>query len=338
MGNENQLKNLLETTFQEDATVAPGATGYSDSVDISGMSTIFVQTVIDAPTNSNFLSGTARATFTVPSLAASSASEYLYFYDAAGNSWCACLDKTGADPDPTGNPWGTTAAGRKVKVDISGQTTAAQVATAVAAGLNGLSALTFAVSAAAGDGTFIVTGLVGGVVTAPGTKNPTSAGSAVHISVVATYAGATSAINLTSNAITVSAHGLTTGSQLRITTTGTRPTPLAGGTDYYAIIVDDDTIKLATSLVNAEAGTAIDLTALGYGTQTLDLTDLNVAVNMEISIDGEVWDEVGSDVSVTAAGSVSFREKNPEYRYIRLSFAVTAGQININSKILGKGL
>lgn len=338
MGNQNQLKNLLERDFQVDATVAPGATGYSDSQDVSGMETIFVQSKITSPVDSPFLSGTARATFTMPSLAASVASEYLFFYDSVGNSWCAALNKTGADPDPTGNPWGTTSVGRRVKVDISGATTAAQVATLVAAGLNGLSALTFAASAAAGDGTFIVTGLVAGVVTTPGTKNATSAGVATSMTAAATYAGAVSAIDLVDNEITVAAHGLTTGSVVQITTSGTRPSPLSGSTDYYAIIVDEDTIQLATSLQNALDGVEINLTTYGYGTQNLDIASIDVDVNMQISIDDENWYTPASPQTVAEAKAVSFEEKVPAYKFIRLSFAVTAGQIIINSRILGKGL
>lgn len=44
---------------------------------------------------------------------------------------------------------------------------------------------------------------------------------------------------------------------------GTLPAPLEQGTIYYAIAVDASTIKLATSKVNAKAGTAIDLTTTG---------------------------------------------------------------------------
>lgn len=62
---------------------------------------------------------------------------------------------------------------------------------------------------------------------------------------------------------------LTTGRRVRVSTTGTPPGGLAIDTTYYLIRVDATTLKLATSLVNAQAGTAIDLTSAGTGTHTL---------------------------------------------------------------------
>jgi hypothetical protein len=50
-----------------------------------------------------------------------------------------------------------------------------------------------------------------------------------------------------------------TGELVRITGTSLAP-PLATGTDYYAIRVSDTEIKLATTLANAFAGIAVDLT------------------------------------------------------------------------------
>ena len=48
---------------------------------------------------------------------------------------------------------------------------------------------------------------------------------------------------------------------LRFTSGSALPTPLAINTSYYLIVVDTKTVKLATSLVNALAGTAITLTS-----------------------------------------------------------------------------
>lgn len=62
------------------------------------------------------------------------------------------------------------------------------------------------------------------------------------------------------------AHLLHTGQPVRLTTTGALPSPLAINTTYYAIYVDADSIKLATTNANAVAGTAIDLTTTGSGT------------------------------------------------------------------------
>lgn len=74
--------------------------------------------------------------------------------------------------------------------------------------------------------------------------------------------------------LTATAHGLETGDgPIRVSNSGgALPTGLAAATDYWVIKVSADTFKLATSLTNAYAGTAIDITADGSGTQTLSDT------------------------------------------------------------------
>jgi len=62
-----------------------------------------------------------------------------------------------------------------------------------------------------------------------------------------------------------------TGTELKFSSTGVLPTTLVTGTIYYAIYVDDTTIKVATNPVTAAAGTAINLTDVGSGTHTLDI-------------------------------------------------------------------
>ncbi len=63
-----------------------------------------------------------------------------------------------------------------------------------------------------------------------------------------------------------------TGMKVRATTMGTLPTGLALATDYFVIRVSATTIKLATTLANAVAGTAIDITGQGTGTHALTHT------------------------------------------------------------------
>ncbi|MBI3936758.1 MAG: hypothetical protein HY323_07255 [Betaproteobacteria bacterium] len=60
-----------------------------------------------------------------------------------------------------------------------------------------------------------------------------------------------------------------TGEVVRLTTTDTLPAGLALATDYYLIWQSSTTFKLATSLANARAGTAIDITDAGAGVHTV---------------------------------------------------------------------
>lgn len=77
-------------------------------------------------------------------------------------------------------------------------------------------------------------------------------------------------INVASPAIvTKNNHGLGTGEKVYLQTTGALPTGLSVNTDYYVIELSIDTFKLATTLANALAGTAITTTGAGSGTHTL---------------------------------------------------------------------
>lgn len=63
-----------------------------------------------------------------------------------------------------------------------------------------------------------------------------------------------------------------TGMKVQMTTTGTLPTGIVALTDYYVIRMSATTIKLASSLANALAGTAVNITAAGSGTHTITNT------------------------------------------------------------------
>lgn len=63
-----------------------------------------------------------------------------------------------------------------------------------------------------------------------------------------------------------------TGMAVEVSTDGGLPGGLTASTTYYAIRASTTTIKFATSLANAVAGTAIDLTSQGTGTHTVTHT------------------------------------------------------------------
>lgn len=64
-----------------------------------------------------------------------------------------------------------------------------------------------------------------------------------------------------------------TGTAVQVSNSGgALPSPLAPATTYYVINQSGTTIKLATTLANAVAGAAIDITTNGTGTQTITIT------------------------------------------------------------------
>lgn len=88
---------------------------------------------------------------------------------------------------------------------------------------------------------------------------------------------AESAVNTTTDIITITSHGYTTGMRARFSTTGTLPAGLSVGTDYYLIAASSSTLKVATSAANALAGTAIDLTDDGTGTHRVNPLTLEIS-------------------------------------------------------------
>ena len=69
---------------------------------------------------------------------------------------------------------------------------------------------------------------------------------------------ATTDVSVASDTITISNHNLSTGSKITYSNgSGTDITGLSNNTDYFAIVIDANTIKLANSLVNADANTSI---------------------------------------------------------------------------------
>lgn len=74
---------------------------------------------------------------------------------------------------------------------------------------------------------------------------------------------ATTDVSTANDTITITAHGFVTGDPILLG--GTMPTGLSVGGLYYAIYVNANTIKLASTRVNAYLGTGVDLTATATG-------------------------------------------------------------------------
>lgn len=152
-------------------------------------------------------------------------------------------------------------------------------------------------------------------------------------------------VDVTENAVTIASHGLATGRKGQLTSTGTLPDPLLTGTDYFIINIDADTIKFATSLANAEAGTAIDLTDQGTAAATHTFTPTAIAgasVKLQKSSGTdaggtELWsDEVGvtgQDVvtaNITASATINLCKQFITGRKYRVQVAITAGELTVS--------
>ena len=143
----------------------------------------------------------------------------------------------------------------------------------------------------------------------------------------------------TTDVITSVAHGLQTGVVVQVTTSGALPTGISGSTDYWVIALTDDTFSLASSLANAQAGTAVDFSDAGTGNHTLtQQTDVATYV-VEVSPDNSQWFTYDQMSAVSIVGA-STKEKHFECAapYIRVSIAVSKGNLSsVKAWLFGKG-
>ena len=95
---------------------------------------------------------------------------------------------------------------------------------------------------------------------------------------------AASAVDTSAETITIASHTLVTGNPITYQEGSSAVGGLTDNTVYYVIKVDDDTFKLATSRLNALAGTAINLTSQGGGTHTIEIPTVTLPGNWKTSL------------------------------------------------------
>jgi hypothetical protein len=293
----------------------------------------------DNPAAKGFISGTAQVqTLTFESLANSDAGDYFIIYDTTGQGWGISLDKTGSDPEPTGARWVALAAAKKDHVDISGATTAAQVAALVETAIDALTGFTAVIVTddSAANGTMTFTQTVRAAVTASVFSNADDSGVGGITGTISTPAVA-SDIDLTNDLISEAAHGYLTGLKGQLTTSSALPTGLSALTDYFVIAASADTYKLAASLADANNGIAVDISAYGTGTQTFTPVAKALAFKLQSSNDNSNWDDItDATVSITTSSNEALSVANAGFKYIRPVVTITSGQPELQVYVTGK--
>lgn len=340
------MSTLLNLMSGTEAQQVFSSEGQATSIEISKpgkiVSTFALQAVIDdtTPANKTFDNGTSEVTtLTFPAVAASTGGDYFVVFDTAGLAWAAALNKSGADPAPTGAIWTAIASGRKVNVDISGGTDAASVAALVETAFDALVANPFVTDDGAANGTMLVTCTLHGNTTNAQRHNANDSGNG-SMGVSTTTPGVASEIDVTANSVSIPTHGLSEGLKVTLTTTGTLPAGLATATPYYLIIVDDDNVKFASSLANALAGTAVDITTEGSsaGVNTVVVAALAGSFVMRGSLDGDVWFDISASQTISSETEYLFSLTSPTVRYLALGVDIDSGQLTVDQTYLGKGL
>lgn len=151
--------------------------------------------------------------------------------------------------------------------------------------------------------------------------------------------GIAASIDITTDSFTSTNHGFRNGLKVQVSTSGSLPTGLSALTNYYLIVVDDDIFKFASSADNASAGTAINLTGLGVGSQTVTPATLDVVVKAMASNDGFLFVDIpGVTASLTGSGNFLLSDIDTLYEHFKIVFQVNAGEITVhNLHVIVKG-
>lgn len=335
------FKNVLRKTLDQETFSSEGQAASIDVANgVADCQTVALQVVVAdiTPSNPTFAQGTSEvSTLTLPAKAASTGGDYVVVYDTAGLGWACALNKSGSDPVPSGAIYTAIASGRKSNVNISGATTAASVAALIRTAFLALTSFPMTIVDNS-DGTLSVTCTLHGNTTNATPHNANDSGAGSITTAVATP-GVNSAVDVTANTVTMTASGLTTGLAVTLTSTGTLPAGVTTSTTYYIIAVDANTVKFASTLAHALAGTAIDLTNQGTGAAvgTVHVTALAGDLILRGSIDGDNWFDLSPSQSL-AAGVLLFGLVWPTTQYIALGIELDSGSITVDQKVLGKGI
>ncbi len=244
----------------------------------------------------------------------------------------------GANP-PTGAIWSAIPAAQKAQATITAAQTNAQVAAAVEAIFDTITDIPFTSSTTSNS--IALTSTVRGNLSDAVVKNKSDS-TAGTITAANTTQGVDSIVNAVNDTLTLSAHGYTTGLKGQVSiSAGSLPTGLSASTDYFVIVVDANTVKLAASLADALAGTAIDIEDQGTEDKTISFTPTALAggvCHLEGSTDKENWIDIASATfNVTTTQNNYLALTGFAFPYIRANVIVTAGQIVVSGKLSQKG-
>lgn len=130
--------------------------------------------------------------------------------------------------------------------------------------------------------------------------------------------------------LTATAHGLSSGQKARVSTSGALPAGLAEGADYWLVAVAANTFQLAAS----KGGQAIDITGNGSGTHTLHPTPDYFSQEQNGNLSGRTFSR--QQVS-NAIGSLDWVRKLLTNQDMSGSQGDHLGNLNQLSRPLGGG-
>lgn len=145
-------------------------------------------------------------------------------------------------------------------------------------------------------------------------------------------------VDVAADEIDETAHGYTTGLAIDLTTSGTLPAGLLAQ-QYFLIVIDVDTYQFALTLSDALALTQVDITAAaGGGTHTVTPTALAGATitHQQSNNDSDFFDIAAAD-SVTVDATFVYTATDPQYKFARLQYTLTAGRFSVTNNAILRG-
>ncbi len=228
--------------------------------------------------------------------------------------------------------------------EFTAVSTASGTASAIATAIDASACLANVVSASWSGGTSAVVNLTADTIGTAGNSIELFSSNSSSITKSGTTLSNGDASNFsisTDKVTTSSAHGISTGFAMLFSTVSasTPPTGLTNQTTYYAIVTSPVDFKLASSQVNALAGTAINITALtGGGTLTLAPTAFAGTWTWawQGSNDRINWADLNAPSVTYAAPVTTLWDGLVNYKYLRLVFTAGTGG-GMNFKLVGYG-
>lgn len=169
----------------------------------------------------------------------------------------------------------------------------------------------------------------------------------VDVNAPASVVFSAAAVDIDDDFITKASHGMATGLKGQFTTTGTLPAGLALLTDYWIIKLTASTFAVAASLSDAQAGTRVVLVDQGSGNHTFTPAALAGGVakiqfsygdiqNPNSPRDSSLWDWfdiptgaiTNPSQNITADVVLYWEKIDVPWPYVRINYALTAGQYN----------
>lgn len=142
--------------------------------------------------------------------------------------------------------------------------------------------------------------------------------------------------------INIPAHGFIAELIVQLTTGTTLPAGLSGGTDYWVIVDDANTIRLASSRANARTGTAVNITNGGTGTHTATPTALSATLKLQYAAAKEPveadWVDSGLSIAIDNDPLIAaLAASDVGYRHVRMNIATAGGSGSLTVDINAKG-